>query len=629
MADLAKLIVSLEAQTAKYQAGLERANRKLARFERNQKRRLRKVSDQFKKFGAAVIAALGTRALVNYTRKTLSLIDTQAKFAARIGLTQKQLAGLALAAETTGVKQNQLSLALQRATRRIAEAAQGTGEAKGALKELGLAATELNRLSPDEVFVKLAGAFENVTNQSDRVRLAFKLFDSEGVALVNTLRLGEDGIRNFQKRAEELGTTLEQRQVKNVEDANNALAEMGAAFQGLGTQITAIVSPGIINFSRTLTNLVATITKALPLFNAWLESITGIRREVERLTLAELELEFAVLTDKARELTAEIDRLAQQGDPFDLGGNTGGNPVLEARERELRQIRDRLDEIIERRKEVVGETGVIPGPVIPDITKPSKFTLPKSRVAAAEFKFENSEIGRELRKNIELFDELESVIDETATPLERLKMELADIRATAERNPLIDDELIRRQTELAVQAYQGSIEPLKDVNDEVSVFIAETWKQAARNIQDSFADLFFDPFDASLKDWARNLLDTVRRALAEIAANQLFQLLAGAGGGSGGLLGGAFNFIGGLFGRRTGGSVFPNQSYVVGESGPEIYTPNAAGRITPGLGGGLVFNMVTNVEAGVDASRLVPILEQNNRKLKGEIVDELDRGKYQ
>jgi hypothetical protein len=206
-------------------------------------------------------------------------------------------------------------------------------------------------------------------------------------------------------------------------------------------------------------------------------------------------------------------------------------------------------------------------------------------------------------------------------------MELSEIRAAAERNPLIDDELIRRQTELAVQAYQDAIQPLEEVNDEVSVFVAETWKQAARNIQDSFADFFFDPFDASLKDWARNLLDTVRRALAEIAANQLFQLFATGGGG--GLIGGAIDFVGGLFGRRTGGSVFPNQSYVVGENGPEVFTPNAAGQVTPGLGGGMVFNMVTNIEAGVDAGRLVPILEQNNRKLKGEIVDELDRGKYQ
>ena len=49
---------------------------------------------------------------------------------------------------------------------------------------------------------------EAVDTQSDRVRLAFKLFDSEGVSLVNTLALGEEGLRNAAAEAEAFGRSV-------------------------------------------------------------------------------------------------------------------------------------------------------------------------------------------------------------------------------------------------------------------------------------------------------------------------------------------------------------------------------------------------------------------------------------
>ena len=83
-------------------------------------------------------------------------------------------------------------MAMQRFTRRAAEAAQGTGEAKGAIRELGLDAQKLQKLPLDDQMKVLADAFGNVQNESDKLRIAFKLFDSEGAALVNTLALGSD-----------------------------------------------------------------------------------------------------------------------------------------------------------------------------------------------------------------------------------------------------------------------------------------------------------------------------------------------------------------------------------------------------------------------------------------------------
>ncbi len=61
----------------------------------------------------------------------------------------------------------------------------------------------------------------------------------------------------------------------------------------------------------------------------------------------------------------------------------------------------------------------------------------------------------------------------------------------------------------------------------------------------------------------------------------------GSDGGSGGGSGGLSSLIGSLFGlpgRATGGPVAPGQAYVVGERGPELFVPTAAGRIENGTG---------------------------------------------
>jgi hypothetical protein len=98
---------------------------------------------------------------------------------------------LQFAGKLTGVEVNTMNMALQRFTRRASEAARGTGEAKGALRELRLDARELVKLPLDQQMLQLADAFEDAKRRGlNPLRLAFKLFDSEGAQLVTTLADG-------------------------------------------------------------------------------------------------------------------------------------------------------------------------------------------------------------------------------------------------------------------------------------------------------------------------------------------------------------------------------------------------------------------------------------------------------
>ena len=78
-------------------------------------------------------------------------------------------------------------MALQRFTRRAAEAAQGTGEAKDALAQMGIALRDQsgNLRRSEDLLGDVADVFARIEDPAKRVRLAFKLFNSEGVALVS------------------------------------------------------------------------------------------------------------------------------------------------------------------------------------------------------------------------------------------------------------------------------------------------------------------------------------------------------------------------------------------------------------------------------------------------------------
>ena len=203
-----------------------------------------KIGLAFATAGAAAAAAL--------TKMQMSNIDSLAKTADKIGVTTEALGGLRHAAELTGVGSDTLDMAMQRLTRRVSEAANGTGEAKNALIELGINAANLEKLPLDVQMEVIADAMGDVKSQSDKVRLAMKLFDSEGVSLVNTLALGSTGLEQMAKEADTLGITVSRVDAAKIEMANDAVTKSKGVFTGLGNQLATAFSPIIESVSNNL-----------------------------------------------------------------------------------------------------------------------------------------------------------------------------------------------------------------------------------------------------------------------------------------------------------------------------------------------------------------------------------------
>lgn len=192
---------------------------------------------------AAATAAVG--AMGYALSKQVQKVDNLAKTAQKLGTTVSTLQELQYAADISGVSANTLNMAMQRLTRRVSEASMGFGEAKGALKELGLNAAELNKLPLDKKMEVLADAFDGVATDGDRVRLAMKLFDSEGVALVNTLNLGSDGLRKMSAEAKSLGLSISEVDAQRFEKMQDDITRMKTAAGAAATTFTTELLPVI------------------------------------------------------------------------------------------------------------------------------------------------------------------------------------------------------------------------------------------------------------------------------------------------------------------------------------------------------------------------------------------------
>jgi len=240
MAIIRTLGVAVKAKTGDFQKGIKRARKALKTFEAG-------MTDVIKKAArmSAALAAAAIAGAVVLTKKTLKAADVQIKFAKRLGISQEALAGFELANEKAGNEANVLRIGLQRMQRRLSEASVGAGEAQGAIKELGLDAKKLGNLPIDQQFLTIADALNSVRNEGDRTRLTFKFFDSEGVALINTMKGGSRALLSMRTEARRLGLVLSNDAVMGIEAANDAATEFGALLRGSTLQIVSQVAPAI------------------------------------------------------------------------------------------------------------------------------------------------------------------------------------------------------------------------------------------------------------------------------------------------------------------------------------------------------------------------------------------------
>jgi len=642
MSKAGSIVIDLLARTGSFITDLKRA-----------KSSLKKFAASAKAISLSVSGA--TTALSVMVKNNISAIDELANKAAMIGTTTEKLSGLRYAAEQmAAVGAGTFDNALRRMTRRIHEATQGAGPAANALEQLGLSAAELDHLHPDEQFKRLAEAIKATQDQGQRLAVTMKLFDTEGMPLVNMLSQGSAAISEMEQQAAQLGLTLDGQTAAAAQHFGAELGKLSSLKQGFINQLTAQLLPSLValtghfqgagegaqrlgslsQVAATGLKLVASVavyvgqalnTVGQALGAVWAAFVALFKGEFQQAVdivktgLADIRTNAGnaglILHDMWQGVTiAAADLPAKMAAPVEMGLQE----ISHAGTRALKQTVSEAERLYQHIEGTLTRLQVEIDGFHLGANERQVFEL---EVAGATP--EQLERYSELLSNLSSLNaqkekaaELEAQQAQAKGVLDRLNEEIATLGMSREelekRNALLQAG-VEAESEMG-HAILDTVDALQQQREAMNQQIAlmDDFRNSAK---EAFTDVLSGT--ASVKDALTGFLDNLRQRLVNMAAEQLTQRALGALGSLGGGTSGSWmSNIAGMFGgaRASGGDVIGQRSYVVGERGPELFIPRTTGQILntehtralAGAGSGRSVNQTIHVKIDGRPDRRTP-----------------------
>lgn len=302
-------------------------------------RALKAVTGAIFSMRGALVGVVGAAGFGLLIKQSIAATDSLAKTAARIGTTTDQLSKLQFAGELSGLSIEQTNMALQRFARRASEAANGTGEAQGALRELGLDARVLSRQPLSNAMIDLADAFSQVESGTDQLRLAFKLFDSEGAGMINMLNKGSEALVQMLSEAKMLGVVMSVQVSQNVERTADAFTKLQFLFRGVRDQIVGALAPALELLANNIRLFFANLAASEGGIESWAKTVAasflnGIAFVLEGFTSATLAIQNFVngLIDMINVVREDLMGMEALGHVTFNVGEKAGNAAKTLRE---------------------------------------------------------------------------------------------------------------------------------------------------------------------------------------------------------------------------------------------------------------------------------------------------------
>jgi hypothetical protein len=238
-----RLVMLIEAQNKDVLRKLNQIERSSKQAFDNSRKPLRqfngdmvKAAGTAKKLAAAFgvgFAAAGLASLPSIIRGVVGEASQLAKTADKIGLGVEELQRLRFGFELTGVAANQTDTAMQRFSRRVAQAANGSGELYEILRQndVALRNQDGSMRSQTAILRDYANLIQNAGSEQERLLLAFKAFDTEGAALVNGLKAGASGLDELMGKADAAGGVIDEALIRKAEEIDDQFATLWRNFE--------------------------------------------------------------------------------------------------------------------------------------------------------------------------------------------------------------------------------------------------------------------------------------------------------------------------------------------------------------------------------------------------------------
>jgi hypothetical protein len=524
---------------------------------------------------AAVVGVIGSAALGGLVKTLADVSDRLGKTSARLGISTEDLQKLGFAAEQSGIEVGTLEMALQRFTRRAADSAKdGTGPAQQAFDALGISITRADGTLKDNISLlkEVADGFKGTESQAEKVRLAFKLFDSEGVKLVNLLQQGSGALDAFGNQLESVNGVITDRSISASEQFNDRLNILKRSAQGLLTPLIELVNSGLNPFFESTEKL------AMPLRE---------QRELIRSQIAELRAEQSAVED----VSFSFNVLGQEI-----------TFITQKRDVEVAKIQKQIDELKKIRAELTKQ--IIAQDKQAESAKKAREES-QNRVDAENdlaIAFEN-QISIYTRQ-LGLFQQGMAMQDESAAKLREHIEERNRLESEAEDQRIILN-MERSQAHRAMLAEE--LEDARQKAEAEKALTAEVAKSTISTIAGMSATLASESRELFNLNKAASIAMVYINA-AEAASKAYAQLGVFGPVAAGTIYALAIANIGKIASqnypeRQAGGDVRPGETYLVGERGPELLTVGQyGGNVTPNrnLAQGVIINIYDGTGRKID-----------------------------
>lgn len=558
--------ISVGMDIAKMRAATVNAANSVNRMNARMSKSFKAIGRTMKLFGSLAGVYVGGSMLM-MGKNAINSADKIQKLSIRLGASTEALSEYRHVAELSGVTFETLTMGWQRMTRRVAEAASGLGESRLALKELGIEATALNKLSPEQQFEVLADAIMGVKNPADQVRLAMKMFDSEGVALLQTMQNGSAGIREMRGEAQKLGITITEDMANGAADANDAL-----------TRLSGSIKSGINN---TVLEYTDSIAKAAQFMEVAIPKAVAVVAAAFNTLIVVIKTALLAVVISFDELFAAMAKVPLIGEKFKGVSETVSNfrstmsESLNATISDLNKNKETVfasTESFQKMGESVENTstaldGVLNPALMGANAETAELTTKlidlneqfrAGEISISEYKKQilaTTGAKNDLRSHEERFAD---ILRSQRTAQEHLSTSL--IKA----NGLYKDGFFTlSEYKTIIEATTGKTIGLGDTSASTATFISGQFERLKDGVHDSFVKAFRsgESFFGNLKNLT---FDILAQIAAKIATTFVFDKLGITGGGSGGLLGG-LGSIGKMF--SSGGGLTKTISSIFGKGG--------------------------------------------------------------
>ena len=538
MADtLETLVVKLEADVRGLSRGLDRANAKVRQGTDKMQKPLQKFTRQFDsemkslatvtgRFGGALgglgpiavgvgaalgAATLAANAALDAARVAVDEFSNLANTADKLGIGVERLQELRFAAEQVGVASGTLDIAFQRFTRRLGEAAQGSGELKGILEQYNIAVRNADGTtrSASDVMGDLAESIKGAESEQEQLRIAFKAFDSEGAALVNLLRHGKQGMDDYAQAARDAGIVVDGDLIEKTRAAGDEINKLQQEQQALRNQIGAQFADWLVWMEQVKTSILRIISEISDSFDDGDIGDMGLGALNRRLALTESKLASAKrLLDETREKAegagTALERMASRS--WMISRYEGD---VESLTQQMINLMGAIGRVKEAGEVDVGAAGSGKGggkPLIPQETL-DKTAAEITKLQAQLDDLRRTDLGRET------FGSFRSagVLDETGNVKPGMEQQAEEIMLLQRKI----DEIERGNTvqERATAIVEG-LRTEQELQAMEMAELNELWKAGALTLKE------YEDAQAAVKDKYDDLGKAAKRVIADIMTDQ-------------------------------------------------------------------------------------------------------------